>query len=272
LEVEASKLKTPRKIDAVDALGRVRLISPRLREDVGTAVVSSILLNAANNTIPNGLGPVYTPFGRAYLGGQNALSLKLAMDLARIFDLSVGKNAYPAEAQGKASIPVLAALLKKPDVQDGLLQDAAKCIGGIKIVKIGYPAGSPPPDVLEALEEGYGSRFSDACQKAITDFLALAQGLEVRDSEENAALVRIRQFRDFRLAHSLFDNEPDALPIYADLELLLSIAKEATKHASFAIEGHNVDFDDVAQEDRKNADEYYGCVLDALKRAGRSRP
>jgi hypothetical protein len=266
--VEASKLKTPRKIDAVDALGRVRLISPRLREDVGTAVVSSILLNAANNTIPKGLGPVYTPFERAYLGGQNALSLKLAMDLARIFDLSVGKNAYPAEAQGKASIPVLAALLTRPDVQDGLLQDAAKWIAGIKI---GYPAGSPPPDVLEVVEEGYGSRFSDACQKAITDFLALAQGLEVRDSEENAALVRIRQFRDFRLAHSLFDNEPDALPIYADLELLLSIAKEATKHASFAVEGNNVDLDDMAQEDRRNADDYYACVLDGLKRAARRR-
>jgi hypothetical protein len=266
--VEASKLKTPRKIDAVDALRRVRLISPRLRENVETADVSSILLNAANDTIPKGLKGVGTPFERAFLGGQNALALKLAMDLARIFDLSQGKNAYPPEEQTKASIPVLAALLTRPDVQDGLLQDAAKWIAGIKI---GYLAGSPPPDVLEAVEEGYGSRFTDDCQKAITDFLALAQGLEVRDSEENAALVRIRQFRDFRLAHSLFDNEPDALPIYADLELLLSIAKEAIKHASFAVEGLNVDFDDMAQEDRKNADDYYACVLDGLKRAARRR-
>ena len=92
----------------------------------------------------------------------------------------------------------------------------------------------------------------------------------MKDLETNAALVRIRQFRDFRLAHSLFDIEPDALPIYADLELLLSIAKEATKHASLAVEGHNVDFDDMAQEERKNADGYYACVLDGLKRAARS--
>jgi hypothetical protein len=69
----------------------------------------------------------------------------------------------------------------------------------------------------------------------------------------------------------LFDNEPDALPIYADLELLLSIAKEATKHASFAVEGNNVDLDDMAQEDRRNADDYYACVLDGLKRAARRR-
>ncbi len=248
----------------------MRLISSRLREDVGTADISSILLNAANNTIPKGLKGVYTPFERAFLGGQNALALKLAMDLARIFDLSQGKNAYPAEEQTKASIPVLAALLTRPDVQDGLLQDAAKWVAGIKM---GYVAGSLPPDVVEAdlefIKNGYRSSFVDDCQKAIADFLSLAQSL-VKDLETNAALVRIRQFRDFRLAHSLFDIEPDALPIYADLELLLSIAKEATKHASLAVEGHNVDFDDMAQEERKNADGYYACVLDGLKRAARS--
>jgi hypothetical protein len=270
VEVEASKLKTPRKIDTVDALARVRLISPRLWEDVGTAVFSFVLLNAANDTIPKGLKGVYTPFERAYLGGQNALSLKLAMDLARIFDLSEG---YPAEAQDKASIPVLAALFARPDVQDGLLQDAAKRIADIKI---GYIAGSLPPDVLEAdlesIKEGYRSPFGDACQKAITDFLSLAQGLEVKGSKENAALVRIRQFRNRRLAHFLFDKKPDALPKYADLDLLLNIAKEATKHASFAVEGHKVDFDDMAQEDRKNADDYYTCVLDGLKRAARRSP
>jgi hypothetical protein len=59
------------------------------------------------------------------------------------------------------------------------------------------------------------------------------------------------------------------LPIYADLDLLLSIAKEAAKHASFAVEGNNVDFDDQAKEDRKNADDYYACVLDGIKRGAR---
>jgi hypothetical protein len=271
VEVEASKLKTPRKIDAVNALGRVRLILPRLSEDVGTAVLSFVLLNAAHDTIVKGLKVVDTPFEGAYFGGQNALSLKLAMDLARIFDLSEG---YPAEAQDKASIPVLAALLTRPEVQDGLLQDAAKRIASIKI---GYTAGSPPPDVLEAdllksIKEGYRSPFGDACRKAITDFLSLAQGLEAKDSKENAALVRIRQFRNRRLAHFLFDKKPDAFPKHADLDLLLNIAKEATKHALFAVEGHKVDFDDMAQEDRKNADDYYACVLDGLKRGARRSP
>jgi hypothetical protein len=122
---------------------------------------------------------------------------------------------------------------------------------------------------LESTKEGHRSQFADACQKAITDFLSLAKGLEVKDSEENAALVRIRQFRNRRLAHSLFDQEPGALPKYADLDLLLSIAKEAAKHASLAVDGLNTDIDDPSR-DRRNADRYYACVLDGLEREARS--
>ena len=205
-------------MDTTEALRRIRLITPMMRKDVETADLSSLVMEAANNTIPKGLEGTFTPFTNIYLAGQNALTLKLAMDLARIFDLSEGR---PAEAQDKASIPVLAALLTRPDVRDGLLQDAAKWIAGIEI---GHPAGSPPPDVLEAdpesTKEGHRSRFGDACQRAITDFLSLAKGLEVKDSDENAALVRIRQFRNRRLAHSLFDQEPDVMPKYADLDPL----------------------------------------------------
>jgi AbiU2 len=256
------------RMDTTEALRRIRLITPMMRKDVETADLSSLVMEAANNTIPKGLEGTFTPFTNIYLAGQNALTLKLAMDLARIFDLSEGR---PAEAQDKASIPVLAALLTRPDVRDGLLQDAAKWIAGIEI---GHPAGSPPPDVLkadpESTKEGHRSRFGDACQRAITDFLSLVKGLEVKDSEENAALVRIRQFRNRRLAHSLFDQEPDAVPKYADLDLLLSIAKEAAKHASLAVDGLNTDFDDLSREDRSNADRYYACVLDGLKREARS--
>ena len=80
-------------------------------------------MEAANNTIPKGFRGTFTPFTNIYLAGQSALTLKLAMDLARILDLSEGR---PAEAQDKASIPVLAALLTRPDVRDGLLQVCCK--------------------------------------------------------------------------------------------------------------------------------------------------
>jgi hypothetical protein len=41
-------------------------------------------MEAANNTIPKGLEDASTPFSNIYLAGQNALALKLTMDLARI--------------------------------------------------------------------------------------------------------------------------------------------------------------------------------------------
>ncbi len=227
-------------------------------------------MHAANSTIPKGLAGTSTPFSNTYLAGQNAFALKLAMDLARIFDLSESKR-YPPEEQDKASIPVLAALFRKPDVQEGLAQGAEEWVSGIGHVT----AGSAPPDVLEAdlksFKERRRSQSREVCRKAITDFLALALRLEVEHSKEKAALVRIREFRNCRLAHSLFDKEPDAPPKYADLDLLLDVAKEAAKHASLAVEGINPDFNDLAQEDRRNADRYYACVLDGLKREARSQ-
>jgi hypothetical protein len=72
-----------------------------------------------------------------------------------------------------------------------------------------------------------------------------------------------------RPSSTLLDKEPDALPKYGDLDLLLGAAKEAAQHASLAVEGRNTDFDDLTQEDRRNADDYYACVLDGLKRAAR---
>jgi hypothetical protein len=90
-------------MDTTEALRRIRLIAPMMRKDVQTADLSSLVMEAANNTIPKGLEGAFTPCTNIYLAGQNALTLKLAMDLARIFDLSEGR---PAEAQEKASIPM----------------------------------------------------------------------------------------------------------------------------------------------------------------------
>ena len=62
-------------------------------------------------------------------------------------------------------------------------------------------------------------RLATLAKRQSRTSLSLAQGLEVKGSEKNAALVRIRQFRNRRVAHFLFDKKPDALPKYADLDL-----------------------------------------------------
>jgi hypothetical protein len=254
-------------MDTEDALRRVKSITPMMRRDVGTAVLSHAVMEAANDTIPKGMAGTHTVFSDIYFATQNALALKLAMDLARIFDLSEGGR-YPPDEQDKASIPVLAALLRKPDIQNALERDAAEWLpGGARLGTFG-PA---PPGVLEAAlkeaEENHRSQDRDRCRRAIADFITIAGRLEIQRSEGGVALRRIREFRNRRLAHSLFDQEPEALPRYSDLSLLLDVAKEAATHASLAVEGLSVDFSDQARGDRRNAEGYAACVLEGLKRA-----
>ena len=101
-----------------EALRRVRQIAPMLGE-WRTAVQTHAVLEAANDTIPRGVKD--HAFAATFNAIQNALALKLALELARIFDLS---KRPPPEEQDKASLPVLAALLRRPDVQLGLEREA----------------------------------------------------------------------------------------------------------------------------------------------------
>ena len=49
-------------MDATEALRRIRLMTPMMRADVETADLSSLVVEAANNTIPKGLEGTFTPF------------------------------------------------------------------------------------------------------------------------------------------------------------------------------------------------------------------
>jgi hypothetical protein len=255
-------------MDTKEALRRVKLISPMLRTDVSRAVLSHAIMEAVNDAVPKGMAGTNTVFSDSYFGTQNALALKLAMDLARIFDLSEGTR-YPPETQGKASILVLAGLLRKTDVQNGLEQDAAEWLPSDTH---SGALGSAPPGAVEAaikeVEESHRSADREKCRRAIADFLATAARVEMAGSEENSALKRIREFRNRRLAHALFDRESETPPKYSDLNLLLEIAKEAATRACFAVEGLNADFIDEARRDRQNAEGYAACILDGLRRAG----
>src|SRR5580698_5739206 len=99
-------------MDTQEALRRVRQITPMLELDVRRAIRSQAVLSAANETIAKGLDGILTAFSDTYDAGQYAVTMALALDLARIFDLSESKR-YAPENQDKASIPVLAALLKR---------------------------------------------------------------------------------------------------------------------------------------------------------------
>ncbi|GLS11637.1 hypothetical protein N181_31385 [Sinorhizobium fredii USDA 205] len=76
-------------MDTGEALRRVRLILPMLQQDVRTAILSHAVMEASNDTIPKGMVGLHTESTDTYGAIHNALALKLALDLARIFDLPV---------------------------------------------------------------------------------------------------------------------------------------------------------------------------------------
>lgn len=83
-------------VESKEALERIEKIVPMLRHDVETAILSYEVMEAQNAIVPPGLKGYQTEFVQTYDAIQNALVLKLAMDIARVFDTSTGR---PIERQ-----------------------------------------------------------------------------------------------------------------------------------------------------------------------------
>jgi hypothetical protein len=82
-----------------------------------------------------------------------------------------------------------------------------------------------------------GAKLSeDACRDAIASALEVYKTFET-SSDAQHAQNRLRQFRTRRLAHHLFDKEPDALPQINDVLLLANTAREFVRYTVLAIEG-----------------------------------
>ncbi len=251
-----------------EALRRVKLIVPMLHLDVRTAVLAHAVMEASNDIIPEGMEGLHNEFAVTFNAVQQALAMKLALDIARIFDLSSSQK-RPPETQDQASVLVLTALLKRADVQTALENAAARgWYPGDEYIGVGAPSAGFRAAV-ETIEADHRSEDRMACRQAIKDFLAATACLETSGSIEEGALRRIRDFRNRRLAHSLIDKHPDALPQYADLNALLEVAKVAARHAKFAVEGGNIDFEESARSDRANAEGYANCLLDGFKRGAK---
>jgi hypothetical protein len=86
-----------------------------LLDDIRNAVELTETMEAANQIVPPALEGRQVDWGEPYNIIQNSLALKLAIDVARIYDVSEHRN---LDKQAKASIPILAHHLGKPEVQN----------------------------------------------------------------------------------------------------------------------------------------------------------
>jgi hypothetical protein len=207
----------PKKTDPLDteeALRRTDRICPLLARDTWVALRARVAVEAANETVSREEFNRPSKFGDTYNVIQNSLLITVALSIARVFDLSDTEQ-YPAERQDKASVPVLAHLLMREDVQQRLI----------------VRARSWTPQLNDGAKLG-----EDACRDAIASALDVYKTFET-SSDAQDAQNRLRQFRTRRLAHHLFDKEPDALPHINDVFLLANTASEFVRCTVLAIEG-----------------------------------
>jgi hypothetical protein len=138
-------------MDAFEAVRRCDAIASRLFSDTRLAIKAHAIMEVANDLIPTYLGDRIFEAANTFNAVQQALSLKVAMDIGRIFDFSENKK-YPIEKQDKASIPVIRALLSRADLRSEIIERAAN-----------WPE-------LQDFDQ------RNACEKAISDFIETTKG------------------------------------------------------------------------------------------------
>ena len=136
---------------------------------------------------------------------------------------------------------MLATLFRVEGVRERLANAASDWLPGIESANDDGVDGDVR-EVMLSLEEGHRAADIDDCLVVVDRYLSLTDMLAAVESDGAVALERLRSFRTKRLAHALFDKEPDAYPRHSDLTLLLEIAKEAAALSSLAVEGLNTDF------------------------------
>lgn len=217
------------------AVRRLQEIVPYLVADVRLATETKETLEEGNRIVPPGLKGVVLKGVGGYNVIYRSLTYNLVLDLARIFDASAGRS---LDSQDKASIPVVAHLLAKSEVRSLLIEQAR---------------GWPGPEKEQA----------EGCERSIDRVLTLWS--QAQSGAGADRLKRLRDFRTMRLAHSLFDREPSALPIYNDLFELLAIAEPICEAVSLCVLGDNIHVSYTREDARSEATAFWTQVLDGLR-------
>lgn len=193
------------QISTDEACRRIDAIAPLLLWDVRRLLETRAVMEAGNQlVIQHGL--LVGEAAETYNIIQTRLAMMLALDLARVLDVSVGRS---KDKQDKASVPILAHHLDRPDVRGRLAKRAEDGIAWFAGVN------------------------EQACVDAIDEALELNRNIYA-DPVGATAIERVRELRTQRLAHSLYDADP-ARPFYSDLFLLADFARDFVGRVSQAI-------------------------------------
>ncbi|MBX9934776.1 MAG: hypothetical protein K2Y56_25235 [Methylobacterium sp.] len=221
------------------AVERVEAIVSLLLPDIKIAIGVCETMEAANDVVAHHLSDRHIEGIEAFNVVQHSLALKLAMDLARIFDVSFGRA---LDTQDKASIPILVHHLRKEEVAAELIQRARQWVPGWK-------------DDRES--------DAEACRAAIDRMIERWDSMQ--SGEDFECLDRIRELRTRRLAHNLVDKDPDPLPYYSDLFTLMAQATAIGTDAQFAVLGIPSGLQERVEFKREIAEVFWRSVRAGLE-------
>lgn len=251
-------------MDTEERIRRLKLIMPILETDVRQAITSFEIMESANEVVPKAMDGINTQFAETFNSIQHALSLKVALDVSRIFDYN---PKYEILTQDKASIPVMTKLISGRDIKRQLFKinysEIAEAIGG-------SPLGENTKLEAEIFQKLRQNTNKKSCRNFLMSFRNITKKFDELsniNSREKIAIERLRQFRNWRLAHPIFNKEFNKLPSYSDLKLLIEVAREIITDAALIIQGKNIDLIEYASDVKNRANGFSVCVVDGLRRA-----
>lgn len=220
---------TKSTIDTAEGIRRLHEIATRLHRSIRWALQRRGAMDAGNRAI----GELNVSHGMlAYNILHSTLVRSLTIEVAAAFDWSEKRS---ITAQQKASIPSLVHHLRLPGVADRLLELSRQWSG--------LPVDQNEKDCRDALQR-IEQRHSDCWT----------------DPNFQDLLKRLREVRDYRLAHNLFDKDPGEMT-YAQLFTLLDIAKSFAADGLLAVTGHGQDYAGVEREAARSANDLWGRAL-----------
>jgi hypothetical protein len=207
-----------------------------LDENIRIATEVEAVLEEANAVVKNMPNPTF--FGaETYNTVRQCLSVELALAAARIFDS--GRRRSKKNKSDVAGITLCIHFLQQRRCRKVLQSRAREWTPGLML--------SSDMNAETCIRE---------IDLAIAGYLSFA-----RSPGGRRALAALKEFRNIKVAHSLFGKILKAAPRYDDLFMLIAIAREFIGHAKLAVSGVQTDYGELSRIKREEAMHFWRKAL-----------
>jgi hypothetical protein len=176
---------------------------------------------------------------------QSSQAMFLALTMAKLFEMPRPKrgetHARRYNRSDAASIPLFVRLIRQKRTRAHFAKMAEKWTPMLRSSK---------------------AKNARDCSNAIDRAVAVYDALR-RSAAGRAAMLRLRSFRNNRLAHSLLISSRRVRSRYGEIFLLVDAARDIMGHAILAIEGRHADLADYEERKMLQAKAFWEAALPA---------